>query len=252
MHTHRNKNVSLAALSITSLFGLAFSATADEYIAPAMINVPAGEFFMGSNDYAQEFAPMHQVTMEGFQMGKYPVTVAEFRKFVESTGYQMNQTCSDHLDENWLAGPDEDGEAAWDRHRYLNSEYLPVTCITWEEAHAYIDWLKQETGKPYRLPTEQEWEYATKANTTSRYFWGDDPDMKQACQFGNFADQAGEYFASSQYGASYIGFLGHANCNDGEPYNSIVVYIVPIHLACMTWWATSPNCWRPVTTKATS
>ncbi|MCJ8269074.1 MAG: SUMF1/EgtB/PvdO family nonheme iron enzyme, partial [Psychrosphaera sp.] len=46
--------------------------------------------------------------------------------------------------------------------------------------------------------------------------------MTQACRYGNFADQSGEYFASKQYGASYVGFLGYANCDDGEPYNSIV------------------------------
>jgi hypothetical protein len=91
-----------------------------------------------------------------------------------------------------------------------------------QDANAYADWLSDKTGIQYRLPTEQEWEYAAKANTTSRFFWGDDTTMTQACLYGNFADQSGEYIASKQYGASYVGFLEYANCDDGEAYNSIV------------------------------
>ena len=217
------KSTSLTILAATAvLISHPSQSSTEQYIAPPMVNIPEGEFFMGSNDYDKEASPMHRVKVNAFQMAKYPVTVAEFRKFIEHTGYKMNTTCRDHLDENWLSGPNDTGNASWDKHRYLESEYMPVTCVTWQEAHAYIDWLSEQTGKPYRLPTEQEWEYAAKANTTSRYFWGDDLDMTQVCQYANVADHAGEYFASTQYGASYIGFIGHANCNDGEPYNSIV------------------------------
>lgn len=198
------------------------SVWAESYIVPPMVNVPAGSFMMGTNSGDTAAMPMHKVDIEAFQMAKYPVTVAEFRKFVLDTGYAPEPTCKDHIDSNWLSRPTDIGTANWDKHRYYHSEYQPVTCVTWQDANAYANWISEKTNTTFRLPTEQEFEYATKANTTSRYFWGDDPAQTQACKYGNFADQSGEYFASKQYGASYVGFLNYANCDDGEPYNSIV------------------------------
>lgn len=198
------------------------TALAKDYIAPAMVNIPAGEFIMGTNSSGSNAKPAHKVSVEAFQMAKYPVTVAEFRLFVEDTGFEIASDCKDKLDHNWLSSPTDVGTARWDNNRYLKSEYQPVNCMNYREAKAYADWISEKTGKSYRLPTEQEFEYAEKGNTTSRYFWGDDPNMTQACHYGNFADHAGEYFASSQVGASYVGFIGHANCDDGEPYISMV------------------------------
>jgi formylglycine-generating enzyme required for sulfatase activity len=187
-----------------------------------MVNIPAGKFLMGTEVGATSAKPIHSVSVQAFQMAKYPVTMAEFRKFAEDTGFNPEAECLDHLDKNWLSGPTNIGTASWDEHRYIESEYQPVTCMLREDANAYADWLSGKTGIKYRLPTEQEWEYSAKANTTSRYFWGDDPTMSQACLYGNFADQSGEYIASKQYGASYVGFLEYANCDDGEAYHSIV------------------------------
>ena len=197
-------------------------ADTQDHIAPPMVNIPAGDFMMGTESGDAQAKPRHRISLPAFQMAKYPVTVAEFRKFVQGTGYTPAANCVDHLDENWLGGPDDVGTARWDQHRYTGSDYLPVTCISWQDANAYADWLSDRQGIRYRLPTEQEFEYALKAHTTSRYFWGDDPQMTQACRYGNFADQSGEYHASREYGASYVGFLEHANCDDGEAYNAIV------------------------------
>ncbi|PKG82891.1 hypothetical protein CXF85_12215 [Colwellia sp. 75C3] len=218
VYTISNLAVKILLLSTAS----ASTTWAEDYIAPPMVNIPAGKFMMGTESGAASAKPIHSVSIAAFQMAKYPVTMAEFRKFSEDTGFNPEAECLDHLDKNWLSGPTDIGSASWDKHRYTNSEYLPVTCMLRKDANAYADWLTAKTGVQYRLPTEQEWEYSAKANTTSRYFWGDDPTMTQACLYGNFADQSGEYIASKQYGASYVGFLGYANCDDGEAYNSIV------------------------------
>ena len=64
----------------------------------------------------------------------------------------------------------------------------PVINVSWEDATAYAEWLSKMTGKPYRLPTEAEWEYAARAKSEKARFWGDDPE--QACKYANVADQA--------------------------------------------------------------
>ena len=194
-----------------------------DYISPPMIDIPAGSFEMGNNEGPDYVRPVHLVNVEPFRMAKYSITVAEFRKFAQDTGFNPAANCKDHMDEGWFSPTeDSDNKGSWDKHRFMVSDYQPVTCITWEQAQQYARWLSQKTGRAYRLPTEQEWDYALKANTTSRYFWGDDHDLTQACKYGNFADHTGEYVPSKEYGASYVGFIGHTNCDDGEPYISIV------------------------------
>jgi formylglycine-generating enzyme required for sulfatase activity len=193
-----------------------------EYIAPPMVNIPAGNFMMGTDFGKEKDKPRHSVTLPGFQMGKYLVTVAEFKKFVLDTGFKPKRNCNDVLSKNWMGGAADKITATWDNNRYTVSEYQPVTCVSWQNANDYAKWLSIKTGTKYRLPTEEEWEYSVRGNTSSRYFWGDDPNWTQICSYGNFADQSSEYYASKQYGASYVGFIGHVNCDDGEPYNAIV------------------------------
>ncbi|WMO14613.1 formylglycine-generating enzyme family protein [Pseudoalteromonas piscicida] len=193
-----------------------------EHIVPPMVNIPAGDFIMGTTGGEKQAQPAHKVSLSAFQLGKYAVTVAEFSKFAAATGYSPDSSCNDFIDAEGLRGPDHKGSGRWDKHRYNYSEYQPVTCISWQDANNYAAWLSEQTGQQYRLPTEQEWEYATKANTTSRYFWGDDPLQTEACQYGNFADLSGEQVNNRLYSYSNKGFIEHLNCDDGEAYNAIV------------------------------
>ena len=202
--------------------GASFVTVAAEHIVPPMVNIPAGEFVMGTTGGEKQAQPAHKVSLSAFQLGKYAVTVAEFRHFAQDTGYSPEHTCNDFIDAEGLRGPEHKGSGRWDKHRYSYSDYQPVTCISWQDANHYAAWLSEQTGQHYRLPTEQEWEYATKANTTSRYFWGDDPLQTDACQYGNFADLSGEQVNNQLYGYSNKGFIGHLNCDDGEAYNAIV------------------------------
>ena len=195
---------------------------AEDYTAPPMVNIPAGTFQMGSDAGNVRNRPQHAVTLPDFQMGKYLVTVAEFRRFVQDTGYQPKANCVDYkLTDRWF-GKKYEGTASWNTHNYQHNDYQAVTCVSYKDVNAYAAWLSEETGSQYRLPTEQEWEYALMGNATSRYFWGDDPNLTEACSYGNFADQAGEYQGNRQSGASYIGFLGHVNCNDDEGFTTLV------------------------------
>lgn len=216
------KRTNRANLTILICLNTSVSAVADDYIAPPMINIPAGQFLMGDVGGDPATRPIHSVTVDAFQMGKYAVTVAEFKKFSQDTGFIKESTCNDFIDGEGLRGPTHLGSGRWDKHRFYYSDFQPVTCISLEDANTYADWLSNKIGIRYRLPTEQEWEYATKANTTSRYFWGDDLDMTQACSYGNFADHTGEHANNQEYGLSNVGFIEHANCDDGEAYNAIV------------------------------
>ena len=215
-----NKN--RACMTLLASLTASVSTFAQDYIAPPMANIPAGQFLMGDVGGDPATLPIHSVTIDAFQMGKYAVTIAEFKKFAKDTGFTKDTTCNDFIDGEGLRGPTHLGSGKWDKHRFYYSDFQPVTCITLDDANAYADWLSEKTGIRYRLPTEQEWEYATKANTTSRFFWGDDHNMTQACSYGNFADLTGEHVNNREYGLSNVGFIEHANCDDGEAYNAIV------------------------------
>jgi formylglycine-generating enzyme required for sulfatase activity len=119
-----------------------------------MVALPPGEFLMGSPEsdkegYSNE-RPQHRVTIGyRFAIGRYPVTFDEYDHFCAAIKREK---------------PADQG---WDRGK------RPVINVSWWEAVDYCEWLAKETGKPYRLPSEAEWEYACRAETTTRYAWGD-------------------------------------------------------------------------------
>jgi len=136
-------------------------------IVPEMVRIPAGCFQMGSPTSEKERDDderQHRVCVEGFSLGKYEVTFAEYDRFARATGRKLP------------------GDEGWGRGK------RPVINMSWVDATEYAEWLSRETGEKYRLPTEAEWEYAARAGTQTRYFWGDDLEDKLACNFANGAD----------------------------------------------------------------
>jgi formylglycine-generating enzyme required for sulfatase activity len=113
---------------------------------PEMVVVPAGEFLMGSPESepgrGRNEGPQHKVTMRSFAIGKFEVTFAEWDACVAEGG------CSHK--------PADEG---WGRGR------RPVINVSWDDAREFVAWLARKTGKPYRLPTEAEWEYAARGIT---------------------------------------------------------------------------------------
>ena len=125
---------------------------------PEMVVIPAGRFRMGDiqgGGYDNE-KPVHRVNVDQFAMGKYEVTFAEYDAFAEAT----NRTKPD--DEGWGRGN------------------RPVINVFWHDAIAYAEWLSQQTGQTYRLPTEAEWEYAARAGTETKYWWGNEIGSNKA------------------------------------------------------------------------
>lgn len=100
--------------------------------------------------------PLHEVTVPNFYLGKTEVTFAQYDVFCDQTNREK---------------PDDEG---WGRGN------RSVINVSWNDAQAYIQWLNQQTGGRYRLPTEAEWEYAARAGTTTKYYWGDEPSGEYA------------------------------------------------------------------------
>jgi hypothetical protein len=118
----------------------------DGGFGPEMVWLSAGRFQMGDiqgiGDDNEK--PVHWVSVNPFAIGRYEITFAEYDRFADATG---------------LDKPDDKG---WGRDRH------PVINVSWHDAVAYTQWLTQQTGKQYRLPTEAEWEYAARADTTTQ------------------------------------------------------------------------------------
>jgi formylglycine-generating enzyme required for sulfatase activity len=149
---------------------------------PSMVVIPTGSFQMGApdNEAGREDAetPQHEVSIgKGFALSRTSITVGQFREFVRASGYQPDSIKlggASVYDEGTGAMRD-DSSASWqDDYAGRNADSrLPVVNVSWSDAKAYVDWLSQRTGKTYRLPSEAEFEYALRAGTTSRYWWGD-------------------------------------------------------------------------------
>ncbi|NKJ49673.1 hypothetical protein CIC12_23655 [Burkholderia sp. SG-MS1] len=117
---------------------------------PIMVPVPAGSFAMGSSSDDPSEKPVHHVSIGApFSIGKYEVTVEQWNACVAANACQK-------------ATPESNTNKA-----------APARDLSWDDAQQYVKWLAKVTGKPYRLPTEAEWEYADRGGTTTAYWWGD-------------------------------------------------------------------------------
>jgi len=149
---------------------------------PQWVIIDTGSFLMGSRGRADggddHEQPRHRVVIKrGFGLGVTEVTVAEFRRFIETTGYrtaaEINGSSSIY-DE--MAGRLTRRSGITWKNDYRGKEAepgLPVLHVNVNDAQAYLQWLSVETGKPYRLPSEAEYEYVARAGGTGTYWWGE-------------------------------------------------------------------------------
>jgi formylglycine-generating enzyme required for sulfatase activity len=151
--------------------------------SPEMVVVPAGEFLMGSShddsEGLKQEMPVHRVTLlQPFAIGRFAVTLGQFSAFVDATGREMpNEMYTGEDGGNWVQLRDH---RSFRQPGFPQEENHPVVGVSWNDAQAYATWLTELTGKSYRLPSEAEWEYAARAGTTTRYWWGDAAPTQRA------------------------------------------------------------------------
>jgi serine/threonine-protein kinase len=173
-------------------------------IGMQMVLIPPGMFLMGVHEPTVSLAkafkvpsyffdsekPLHRVRItKPIYFGACEVTVGQFRQFVTDSGYNTEAERSgtggeayDPKRRKFMPQP----ELTWKNPGFPQTDSCPVVQISWNDAVVFFEWLSRKEEQRYRLPTEAEWEYACRAGTTTRFYFGDDP--KNLHQFGNVLD----------------------------------------------------------------
>ncbi len=196
-------------LGLTALFLIApgLAQPPVNSLGMAFVKIPAGEFLMGSDESPESLAraypqlprerfellqdegPVHRVRItKAFWMGRHEVTVGQFRRFVEASGYVPESEADGTGGYGWRADYNpsttrrgdafegRDKRYSWRNPGFPQGEDHPVVNITWNDAEALAAWLTKTEGRRYRLPTEAEWEYACRAGTRTAFSSGDAPE----------------------------------------------------------------------------
>jgi len=155
-------------------------------LVPPTVSIPEGSLTMGmpacprESNLARPWPSGRVVSIPSFQLGRHPITNAEFRAYTQATGAPPPNTFS-------MPG--------------FNADDQPVGGVSWLDAAYYCAWLSSETGQDYDLPTDAEWEYAARGGMTGLPFpWGTELSLNQAWYGGQAAPKPVGSFPPNGFG----------------------------------------------------
>ncbi len=191
----------LPAAILLALASCALEPVRTNSVGMKLVRVPAGEFLMGSSQEeadrvlarmkekkitswypdspASEAPPRRTRITRAFYLAAHETTLGQFGAFVEATGYRTEaerdgKGADGKADGRWATRPGFN----WREMGYGRADDVPVVNVTWDDARAFCVWLSEKESRSYRLPTEAEWEYACRAGTSTRFYWGDDESLR--------------------------------------------------------------------------
>lgn len=197
------------------------------------VRVPGGCFQMGSSVAEKgrddDEGPVHKVCVSEFWIGKYEVTVGQWRRFIKETGYKTDaeRDAGGHKGSHvlytkangkgavgWRDGRD------WENPGFAQQDNYPVCCVSYNDVEKFVNWLNRKSSGSFRLPTEAEWEFACRVGTTTASYWGD--DMSHSCRYANVGDQSAKREWSN---------LRVHDCDDGFKASAPVGSFLPNNFA---------------------
>jgi formylglycine-generating enzyme required for sulfatase activity len=201
-------------------------------LIPEMVSIPGGTFAMGSDDDPSE-KPIHRVTIKPFAISKFPTTVREWNACVGAKSCTYVPTGKDDA---------------------------PIANLSWADAQQFVEWLSKVTQKSFRLPSEAEWEYAARAGTRTKFWWGDQLqagmanckgcdqpyDASQPLKVGSFKPNPFGLFDMGGNIHQWVADCWHKNYqgapSDGSPW---VDNDCPSHVMRSGSWKNDPSYARP-------
>lgn len=201
---------------------------------PRLVVIPPGSFTMGSPEHEPEReswqagteSPAHTVSFQApFEIAVTAVTVREFRQFVRATGHATAGGCHMFDGTEWRL----EAAVSWRTPGFDQADDHPAVCLSWRDAMAYIAWLNTIAApgsKPVRLPTEAEREYATRAGTTTPFWWG----QTIAPQDASYDTR--ETYAGTGHRAPYLGRTVPARSFAANPWG-----LYGVHGGVWEWMA---------------